>query len=323
MDGTAEFLQQEGNRLFRQGEIDRSIEFYTQALSQAPSNPILLSNRAAAYSKKSPPDWHKSYNDAKAATAEDPGLWKAWSRLGLASLNLERPREALVQYRRAEAEFKKVEGDSAVVGISIRDGLEKAKRKVDELEEAKRKVDELEAAARQRERIATSSARSRVSPPRRPIGNTPFSVNPVRVPFGSTQTPGPRNTPIASNSSTHENNTAATWGRPTLASAFPDFLASDLPPEYIPNINHPDPAVRRLSQQQILNQLTEIEEQLLVRNKGALLIDPYFDLEGYEHISVLYKGMVAAELTSREHGYPPLKHPSFGITYSAITNNNS
>ena len=50
MNRTAEFLKNQGNKLL-QGDVQSAIENYTLALEHAPGNPIILSNRAAAYSQ--------------------------------------------------------------------------------------------------------------------------------------------------------------------------------------------------------------------------------------------------------------------------------
>lgn len=106
-----------------------------------------------------------------------------------------------------------------------------------------------------------------------------------------------------------------------MPAASADQFDSDLPPEYVPNL--PDSAVRILSQQHILNQLNEIEQNLLVRHKGAPEMSAYFDLEDYERISILYKGMVVAELTLREHEYQPREHSFFGTFCSINTDGDS
>jgi Tetratricopeptide repeat len=124
----ATFLKEQGNRLLRAGDIQSAIDNYTMALNQAPGNPTLLSNRAGAYSQLNPPDWSKSYEDALEATRRDPKFWKAWSRRGLANLKLNRPEEALAEFRRAEEEFRASEGPDAVLGPALREGLEEAIR---------------------------------------------------------------------------------------------------------------------------------------------------------------------------------------------------
>lgn len=66
----------------QQKDYPAAIHFYTKAISLSPTNPIYLSNRAAAYSA-----CHKhaeAQTDAELAVAADPKYTKAWNRLGLA-----------------------------------------------------------------------------------------------------------------------------------------------------------------------------------------------------------------------------------------------
>ena len=128
MNDVAKFLKDQGNRLLTAGDIQSAIDNYTMALNQAPGNPTILSNRSAAYSQQSPPDWNKSYDDAVEATTRDPKFWKAWSRRGLASLKLNRPGDALTEFKHAEEEFRASEGPDAVLGPALREGLEEAMR---------------------------------------------------------------------------------------------------------------------------------------------------------------------------------------------------
>src|SRR5207249_2188000 len=126
LNATAQFLKEQGNLLLQEHQVQRAIEHYTIALQQAPGNPALLSNRAAAFGQLTPPDWVKSHQDAVDATTTDPTFWKAWSRRGLASLQLNKPRDALMEFKRAEGEFKAFQGSGAVLGNALRKGMEEA-----------------------------------------------------------------------------------------------------------------------------------------------------------------------------------------------------
>jgi len=41
-------LKEQGNALFKQGEYERAVNLYSQAIQQTPSNPLLYTNRANA-----------------------------------------------------------------------------------------------------------------------------------------------------------------------------------------------------------------------------------------------------------------------------------
>ncbi|PYH64761.1 putative Hsc70 cochaperone (SGT) [Aspergillus vadensis CBS 113365] len=107
-----------------------AIDLYTQALAIAPSNPIYLSNRAAAYSAAG--QHEKAAEDAELATAVDPKYSKAWSRLGLARFDL-------ADYHGAKEAYEKgiaAEGNGG--SEAMKWGLETTKRKI---EEAKRSTE--------------------------------------------------------------------------------------------------------------------------------------------------------------------------------------
>jgi hypothetical protein len=89
---------------------------------------------------------------------------------------------------------------------------------------------------------------------------------------------------------------------------------ADAPPGYTPSFNNADPAVRALSQQSLLTQLTELENMLKTRNKGALSIRPYTATGNIDCIGLFYLGMTQLELTARELGTPIDLHPSFSMS---------
>ncbi|PYH46183.1 putative Hsc70 cochaperone (SGT) [Aspergillus saccharolyticus JOP 1030-1] len=101
-----------------------AIDLYTQALAIAPSNPIYLSNRAAAYSAAG--QHEKAVEDAELATAVDPKYSKAWSRLGLARFDL------ADYYGAQEAYEKGIEAEGNGGSEAMKRGLETTKRKIEE-----------------------------------------------------------------------------------------------------------------------------------------------------------------------------------------------
>ncbi|KAL8950811.1 MAG: hypothetical protein Q9222_003188, partial [Ikaeria aurantiellina] len=78
----AESFKSQGNAAMQAKDYPKAIDLYTKAVTLSPTNPIYLSNRAAAYSAS-----HKHAEacaDAELAVSADPKYTKAWSRLGLA-----------------------------------------------------------------------------------------------------------------------------------------------------------------------------------------------------------------------------------------------
>jgi small glutamine-rich tetratricopeptide repeat-containing protein alpha len=76
----AEALKSKGNAAISQKDYKTAVDYYTQALKIHPTNPIYLSNRAAAYSNIG--DYDSAIKDAETAVDTDPSYSKAWSRLG-------------------------------------------------------------------------------------------------------------------------------------------------------------------------------------------------------------------------------------------------
>jgi len=82
----AEKFKSQGNEAMKKKDFPAAIDAYTKALNISPSNPVYLSNRAAAYSGAG--QHAEASDDAEMAVATDPKFTKAWSRLGYARLGL-------------------------------------------------------------------------------------------------------------------------------------------------------------------------------------------------------------------------------------------
>ncbi|CAG7920740.1 unnamed protein product [Penicillium olsonii] len=117
-------LKSEGNSLMSKKDYAGAIQQYTKALEIAPSNPIYLSNRAAAYSASS--QHEKAAEDAELATAADPKYSKAWSRLGLARFDMGDYHAAKEAYEKGIA----AEGNGG--SEAMKRGLETSTRKLEE-----------------------------------------------------------------------------------------------------------------------------------------------------------------------------------------------
>jgi small glutamine-rich tetratricopeptide repeat-containing protein alpha len=119
-------LKSEGNKAMARKDYAEAISFYTKALDIAPSNPVYLSNRAAAYSASG--DHKRAADDAELAVAADPKYVKAWSRLGLAKFALGDARGA------AEAYQKGIDAEGNGGSDAMRRGLETARKRIEEME---------------------------------------------------------------------------------------------------------------------------------------------------------------------------------------------
>ncbi|KAI4129010.1 MAG: hypothetical protein LQ347_003936, partial [Umbilicaria vellea] len=120
----AEQFKSKGNAAMAQKDYKSAIELYSKAVDLSPSNPIYLSNRAAAYSAS-----HKhaeAQADAEMAVAADPKYTKAWSRLGLARFALGDAKGSM------EAYGKGIEYEGNGGSEAMKKGHETAKRRVEE-----------------------------------------------------------------------------------------------------------------------------------------------------------------------------------------------
>ncbi|KAK5095630.1 Small glutamine-rich tetratricopeptide repeat-containing protein 2 [Lithohypha guttulata] len=123
----AEKLKSAGNAAMQQKDYKTAIEKYTEAVRMAPTNPIYLSNRAAAYSASG--DHASAVKDAEIAVASDPKYTKAWSRLGLARFAMGDARGSVEAYEKG-IEYEGNGGSDA-----MKKGLESARRELEKMEE--------------------------------------------------------------------------------------------------------------------------------------------------------------------------------------------
>ncbi|KAH8693245.1 putative Hsc70 cochaperone [Talaromyces proteolyticus] len=141
-------LKSEGNAAMGRKEYDAAVDFYTQALAIAPSNPIYLSNRAAAYSASG--QHAKAATDAELAVNVDAQYARAWSRLGLARYELGDAKGAVEAYE------KGIEAEGNGGSDAMKRGLETSRRKVEEMKRAE--------SAPPAEEVDTASGASRGAP---------------------------------------------------------------------------------------------------------------------------------------------------------------
>ncbi|TIA91396.1 hypothetical protein E3P99_01113 [Wallemia hederae] len=92
----ADELKAQGNALMSAQKYKEAIDAYTQAIELHPTNKILYSNRAAAYSQAG--DQDASIADAKKALEIDPAFARAYSRLGHAYFNAKQYENAVRAY---------------------------------------------------------------------------------------------------------------------------------------------------------------------------------------------------------------------------------
>lgn len=121
-------LKSEGNAAMGRKEYESAIDLYTKALALAPSNPIYLSNRAAAYSASG--QHTKAAADAELAVNVDPKYARAWSRLGLARYELGDAKGAVEAYE------KGIEAEGNGGSDAMKRGLETSRKKVEEMKRA-------------------------------------------------------------------------------------------------------------------------------------------------------------------------------------------
>lgn len=126
IDPEAEKLKSAGNAAMQQKDYKTAIAKYTEAIKFAPTNPIYLSNRAAAYSASG--DHASAVRDAELAVAADPKYTKAWSRLGLARFAMGDAKGSVDAYQQG-IDFEGNGGSDA-----MRKGLDTAKKELARME---------------------------------------------------------------------------------------------------------------------------------------------------------------------------------------------
>lgn len=122
----SELFKSQGNAAMARKDHKAAIDLYTRAIALSPSNPIYLSNRAAAHSATH--DHASAATDAELAVAADPKYTKAWSRLGLARFVLGDAKGSM------EAYGKGIEYEGNGGSEAMKKGFKTAKEKVEELE---------------------------------------------------------------------------------------------------------------------------------------------------------------------------------------------
>lgn len=122
-------LKATGNAHYVAGRLDEAIAAYCEALSQAPLHPALIpqlhANLSAAYLARH--DYTNALTSAQRAVAADSAFTKAYYRMGIALIELERPAEAITALTTASSLDAKSE--------SIRQALHQAQalqRRLDE-----------------------------------------------------------------------------------------------------------------------------------------------------------------------------------------------
>lgn len=138
----AESFKSQGNAAMQQKDYAKAIDLYTKAINLSPTNPIYLSNRAAAYSASN--QHEEAVADAELAVSADPKYTKAWSRLGLARFVLGDAKGSMEAYQKG-IEYEGNGGSEA-----MKKGYKTAKEKVEE--------EEKEAASGGAERSPTTGA---------------------------------------------------------------------------------------------------------------------------------------------------------------------
>lgn len=94
----AESFKDEANEAYQKGEVEKSIELYSQAINIDPDNHVYYSNRSAAYMKNDSKS--KALRDAEKCVELAPKWAKGYNRLGVAQQSLKRFTEAMDSFKK-------------------------------------------------------------------------------------------------------------------------------------------------------------------------------------------------------------------------------
>lgn len=123
---SAQSLKINGDSAMTANRYPAAINFYTKALALFPGNPVLLSNRAAAYTLSYYNDF--ALADAEAAVKAGPRYSTGWARLGFLRYRLGDPKGSVEAYQKA------IEFDGNGGSDLMKKGYETAKERVAQLE---------------------------------------------------------------------------------------------------------------------------------------------------------------------------------------------
>ncbi|GMH26629.1 hypothetical protein Nepgr_028472 [Nepenthes gracilis] len=94
----AEEAKAKGNAAFASGDYSGAVRHFTEAISLAPSNHVLYSNRSAAYASLR--QYSDALSDARKTVELKPEWSKGYSRLGAAHLGIHQYSDAILAYKR-------------------------------------------------------------------------------------------------------------------------------------------------------------------------------------------------------------------------------
>lgn len=94
----AEEAKAKGNAAFSSGDFAGAVKHFTEAISLAPSNHVLYSNRSAAHASLN--NYADALFDAKKTVELKPDWSKGYSRLGAAHLGLSQIQDAIAAYKK-------------------------------------------------------------------------------------------------------------------------------------------------------------------------------------------------------------------------------
>lgn len=130
----SENFKSAGNAAMQRKDYPAAIDLYSKAITLSPTNPIYLSNRAAAYSASH--QHAQASTDAELAVAADPTYTKAWSRLGLARYVLGDAKGSM------EAYGKGIEYEGNGGSEAMKKGYQTAKNRVEQEEKDRAQNDD-------------------------------------------------------------------------------------------------------------------------------------------------------------------------------------